>query len=1059
MKATLAFSMIHPIFMSSVSMLLAALAVEEPVDPLDAVQPVDGIVVDLWATDPMLIDPVAFCLDARGRVYVAETERQERGVEDSRSQAYWNLDDISLQSNADRLAMYQKWAHKFEGGLDHFTRYEDRIRLLEDTTGDGRADTSIIFSDGYNDALDGTGSGLLVNGADVYYTNIPHLWRLQDTDGDNVADVQESMFDGFGVRIALRGHDMHGLTWGPDGRLYWSIGDRGYNVHTPEGEHLFDPTSGAVFRCDPDGSNLEVFHTGLRNPQEIAFDDYGTLFTGDNNSDGGDRARLVHVAEGGQTGWRMEYQSLTAPNLRGPWNREGIWHERHEHQPAWVIPPIAHIASGPSGFVHYPGTGLDDRYEDHFFLCDFTGSPQHSRVLSFAVEPDGAGYTVADLHPFVTGILCTDVDFGWDGRMYVSDWVEGWYGNSNGRIFTLHDPRHADAESVGHAASIMVDGFDHRSLDELQALLAHADQRIRLQAQFAMARRGDEATSFFTDTMASGKGLERLHAIWGLGMLARTTAHSMSDERHPMASVLTVLDDPDREVRGQAAKVLGEAGYSPAAERLVELIFDEEPRVIYHATMAVGRLQHHEGLDAVTEMLWVNANEDALLRHAGVMALTWFDDRAMLLELSRDEFPAVRLATLLALRRMADPAIEVFLEDPDPLIAAEAARAINDLPIDEAMPALVDRIEGFRADASSGELSPPERSILWRAVNAAFRSGRPEDASAVADIALHTGYDAELRRDALSALAEWIQPSARDRVNGAYRPVDTVERDEAAWRGVLGRAIPRLAQDEDAELASAARELAASQDIALDDGMLLANLRDTGAPSRDRIASLRHLHRDKSRRTEVLDTALNDPDAALHGAALQLLAESDQIAAMEWIRRDLEDESIARRQEAIAVLGTLETPGTVVLLADLHSQAISRQLHSALHLEVQEAVASRSEHSMQLLNELREDDRFSVALNGGDADRGRSLVRYHAAAACLRCHSIEGHGGTSAPDLTDVHERLDRAALLQSIIEPAAVVAEGYGDVTAMPEMTTHLTPRQVRDIVEYLAQPSDERE
>ena len=94
---------------------------------------------------------------------------------------------------------------------------------------------------------------------------------------------------------------MHGLTWGPDGRLYWSIGDRGYNVHTPEGN-----TCSIDIRCGVRWSgwiNLEVFHTGLRNPQEIAFDDYGTLFTGDNNSDGGDRARLVHVAEGGQTGW------------------------------------------------------------------------------------------------------------------------------------------------------------------------------------------------------------------------------------------------------------------------------------------------------------------------------------------------------------------------------------------------------------------------------------------------------------------------------------------------------------------------------------------------------------------------------------------------------------------------------------------------------------------------------------------------------------------------------------------------------------------------------------
>ena len=1053
MKATLACCMIHHLVTSPFLLLLIVLGADEPVDPLDAVQPAEGIVVELWATDPMLIDPVAFCLDGRGRVYVAETERQERGVEDSRSQSYWNLDDISLQSNADRLAMYRKWAHKFDGGMEHFTRYEDRIRLLEDTDGDGRADSSVIFSDGYNDALDGTGSGLLVNGRDVYYTNIPHLWRLQDTDGDGIADVQDSMFDGFGVRIALRGHDMHGLTWGPDGRLYWSIGDRGYNVHTPEGEHLFDPTSGAVFRCDPDGSNLEVFHTGLRNPQEIAFDDYGTLFTGDNNSDGGDRARLVHVAEGGQTGWRMEYQSLTEPNLRGPWNREGIWHERHDDQPTWIIPPVAHIASGPSGFVHYPGTGLDERYDDHFFLCDFTGSPKHSRVLSFAVEPDGAGYRVADLHPFVTGILCTDVDFGWDGRMYISDWVEGWYGNSNGRIFTLHDPDHATADDVVGASQLAAEGFEHRPLLELQALLAHPDQRIRLQSQFAMARRGDDAIDLFAETATEGTGLERLHAIWGLGMLARSTSMSPSDAGHPMVPVAGLLGDADREVRGQSAKVLGESGFTAASDQLVELIFDEEPRVVYHATMAVGRLQHRDGLDAITEMLWVNDNEDALLRHAGVMALTWLDDRAALLELSRDEFPAVRLAVLLALRRMQDPAVEVFLEDPDPRIAAEAARAINDLPIDDAMPALVDRIEGFRTDSTMNELTAADRAILWRAMHAAFRSGGNDDASALADIALNPRYGTALRQDALAALSEWMDPSVRDRVNGAHRPVDASMRDESGWRGVLGRAIPRLAMDEDAALATSARELAAREGIALDDTMLMANLSDPAASSRDRIASLRHLHRDEARRAAVLDVALNDADANLHVAALHLLAESDQQAAMDWIERALEQDSITRRQGAIALLGTLDHPEAARVLSELQAE-MAGPLPMALHLDVHDAIAKRSEDSMKLLAALHADGHYSTALMGGDADRGRSLVRYHAAAACLRCHMIDGHGGTSAPDLTDAHERLDRAALLQSIVEPTAVVAEGYGDVTAMPEMIQHLTPRQVRDIVEYLAQP-----
>jgi quinoprotein glucose dehydrogenase len=192
---------------------------------------------------------------------------------------------------------------------------------------------------------------------------------------------------------------MHGLVMGPDGRVYFSIGDRGYNVWTVEGRHLFRPDTGAVFRCELDGSNLEVFAYGLRNPQELAFDDFGNLFTGDNNSDSGDQARWVYVVEGGDTGWRMYYQYLSD---RGPWNREKLWHPYHDGQAAYIVPPIINITNGPSGLAYYPGVGLPDRYKGHFFLCDFRGGPANSGVQSFAVEPNGASFKLVDSHQFLS---------------------------------------------------------------------------------------------------------------------------------------------------------------------------------------------------------------------------------------------------------------------------------------------------------------------------------------------------------------------------------------------------------------------------------------------------------------------------------------------------------------------------------------------------------------------------------------------------------------------------------------------------------------------------------
>ena len=354
------------------------------------IKPLDGLSKSTVAVYPLIDDPVAFCIDEQGRFYFAESDRQERGIEDNRSSPFWLLDDIQSQSTADRLRMYEKWASKRAGGMSYYRKFDDRVARLSDLDGDGAPETRTVFAGPFNEPLDGTGAGVLAFDGDIFYTNIPNLWRLRDGDGDGVAESRSKDSSGYGVRVALRGHDMHGLAVGYDGKIYWSIGDRGYDVITSDGSHLHDPRSGAVFRMNPDGSELELFCTGLRNPQELAFDNYGNLFTGDNNSDGGDKARFVYLMEGGETGWSMDYQTLDGANQRGPWNQEGIWHLRPDlapHkvkdfsplQPAWTLPPLDHVGSGPSGLAFYPGLGLAERYRDHFFLCRHGSGAQQLR--------------------------------------------------------------------------------------------------------------------------------------------------------------------------------------------------------------------------------------------------------------------------------------------------------------------------------------------------------------------------------------------------------------------------------------------------------------------------------------------------------------------------------------------------------------------------------------------------------------------------------------------------------------------------------------------------------
>src|ERR1051326_2888824 len=186
-----------------------------------------GLKVDLWAAEPMLANPVAFHFDEKGRAYVCETFRLGAGVDDIRGIMDWLDEELACRTVDDRLAEMKR--HLGE----RFPRYSDnseRIRRIEDRDGDGRADHATVFAEGFNTPLDGIGAGVLARRDTVWYANIPNFWQLRDTDGDGVADPRASLHYGLGVRVGFLGHDAHGVHFGPDGKIYYSIGDRGSNV-------------------------------------------------------------------------------------------------------------------------------------------------------------------------------------------------------------------------------------------------------------------------------------------------------------------------------------------------------------------------------------------------------------------------------------------------------------------------------------------------------------------------------------------------------------------------------------------------------------------------------------------------------------------------------------------------------------------------------------------------------------------------------------------------------------------------------------------------------------
>jgi quinoprotein glucose dehydrogenase len=241
---------------------------------------------------------------------------------------------------------------------------------------------------------------------------------------------------------------------------------------------------------------------------------------------------------------------------RGPFNREKIWHTQNGEQPASIIPPLGHITDGPSGLVHYPGTGLTKDYDGTFFIVDFRGAAATSGVREFRVVPQGATYRLADYKTFVSGVLATDCDFAPNGDFYVLDWVEGWNGPGTGRIHRLRCNDEEAAKERAETQSTLGKMADASSRD-LVALLSHADMRVRMGAQQRLVELGAGSAAPFAE-LACDKNvslLGRLHAIWGLGQLAE------ADDKQ-FEPVVRLLADKDAEVRAQAVRTLARASHA-----------------------------------------------------------------------------------------------------------------------------------------------------------------------------------------------------------------------------------------------------------------------------------------------------------------------------------------------------------------------------------------------------------------------------------------------------------------------------------------------------------------
>lgn len=1008
-----------------------------------AVQVADGLVLKLWATDSLAPDPIAMSIDDFGAIYLTQTNRRRTSEIDIRRHREWMTSSITLQSVEDRRAFVREklsadksdendWLpDRNKDGIRDWhdlTIQKEAIWKLEDKDEDGLADISTrILHDFHKEVTDVAGA-LLVRKNDVFMGVAPDMWRLKDENGDGVLESKESISHGYGIHLGFGGHNMSGATQGPDGKIYWGIGDIGANVTTKEGAVHKYPNQGVIVRANPDGSNFEVFAAGLRNTHEFVFDDYGNIITSDNDGDhAGEMERLAYIVDGHDAGWRINWQfgKYTDPknNTYKVWMDENLFKPRWEGQAAYIIPPIVNFHNGPTGMTYNPGTGLGSRWKNKFFLVEFRGNPSGSKIWSFDLKPSGASFDLKSEQKIIEGMLPTGLKFGPDGALYFSDWINGWATKDYGRVWKLdvaESENDLQAERAETKRLIQLT-YEDQSNDLLFDLLGYGDQRIRLKSQFELAKRGKKGAETFKKAITQKENqLARVHAIWGIGQLAA--------ERISHAKVLIgLLDDADPEIMAQAAKVIGDVALTEAGNALLPLLSHAAPRVRFFTAQALGRLKTEESVSPILSMIKANNDEDVYLRHAAVLALSRIGQAEPIIALADHENKSLRLAAILVLRRMQHRDIALFLKDKEEYLVTEAARAINDdWSIEAALPQLA-------AIVNEGRFT--SEPLLRRAINASLRVGGEAQLNQLLAFAQRTSAPANLRAEALATVSNWHNPSVLDRVDGRYR--GEIKRDIGPVKEKVMAQMDALLKIKEPTVLVAVTNILSNLDISQYNNNLdqiLATNKDPKVKSAalDALVTLKY---EKIER--IIKIGMNDDDENVRTTALKYLGQLDisKENLPGIVEPIFKKGTVKEQQQVVNVLGDMPLDKTSGILEGLIDQMIAKKLSPSLTLDLKETIkATKSEKLIAKVETIKASNNISEeyqeTLFGGDIRSGGTYFMTNSTGQCIRCHKMRGNGGEVGPELTNIGSVLSREQILEALIEPSARLAPGFGMVS-----------------------------
>ena len=500
----------------------------------------EGLEVSLWAENPLISKPIQMNFDPRGRLWVACSP------------------------------VYPQ--------IEPGQKLTDKIVILEDTTGQGRADKVTLFADNLL-----IPTGLEPGNGGVYVAQNSNLLFLKDADGDGKADERRIVLSGFGTEDTH--HNLHTLRWGPDGRLYMnqSIYTRS-NIETPYG--VVRHKGGGIFRFDPRDQKMQVVYNGWANPWGHQFDSYGQSFI----TDGAGNAGI---------NWGL-------PGANYMWGASSM--------------PVLQSVS-PGRYAKFTGleivhsTQFPSDWQGDLITNDFRAN----RVVRFKISDQGAGYVTQQmpdiLRTSADSFRPIDVKLGPDGALYIADWSNPII--QHGEV-DFRDPRRDKVHgriwrvtAKGRAPLARID-FTRLTVPSLLDQLISNNNYNQASARRVLIERGAERVlpelARWSLTHSTEPAL--LQALW-----------LYQGFNQPQQNIFTALFSAhDPRIRAAAIRALPPE-MPNALTQLAKLVSDENPRVRLEAVRSLGKIPTLAAIDhALTVLdrpmdafidyaLWLTVNE------------------------------------------------------------------------------------------------------------------------------------------------------------------------------------------------------------------------------------------------------------------------------------------------------------------------------------------------------------------------------------------------------------------------------------------------------------------